>query len=373
VSYNATHWPFQAPDLAPNKRGYRSLIREGTRSDYVAMLERADKGVGEILDLLSRRQLAANTLVIFTSDNGGEWLSRSAPFFHRKGTLWEGGIRVPLFIRWPDRIRPGTISRQVGITMDLTATIRAAAGVASPTAQEADGIDLLPLLEGKTVERTLFWRTSVPGRDQRAVRRGRWKYMKDGAGSFDGGHEFLFDIEADPGERNDMSASHVAVVKELRGALGDWEADVSADAKQSTSAAAQNDVVITTGVHSSIQLEHGGKVVHIDPWSVGDLSKLKPADLILITDDVNHHLDVKAIAQLRKPGAPVVIAANGMKQMPDGIVMANGEKREVAGIGVEATPAYDVTPGVSFHPKGEANGYIVTIGGKRIYVVGVTE
>ena len=89
--------------------------------------------------------------------------------------------------------------------------------------------------------------------------------------------------------------------------------------------------------HSDIQLEYGGKVIHIDPWSVSDLSKAKPADLILITDDVSHHLDPKAIAQVRKPGAPVVIAANGQKLVPDGIVMANGETRDVAGVRIEAT------------------------------------
>jgi L-ascorbate metabolism protein UlaG (beta-lactamase superfamily) len=133
------------------------------------------------------------------------------------------------------------------------------------------------------------------------------------------------------------------------------------------------DVTITTFTHSDIQLEYGGKVVHIDPWSVSDLSKAKPADLILITDDVGHHLDPKAIARIRKPGAPIVIAANGQKQVPDGIVMANGESREVAGVRIEATAAYDIKPGEPYHPKGEANGYIVTLGGKRIYVAGVTE
>jgi L-ascorbate metabolism protein UlaG (beta-lactamase superfamily) len=133
------------------------------------------------------------------------------------------------------------------------------------------------------------------------------------------------------------------------------------------------DVTITTFTHSHIQLEHAGKVIHVDPWSVSDLSKAKPADLILITDDVGHHLDGKAIARLRKPNAPVVIAANGTKVVPDGIVMANGDTREVAGVRIEATPAFDVTPGESFHPKGEANGYIVTLGKQRIYVVGVTE
>lgn len=133
------------------------------------------------------------------------------------------------------------------------------------------------------------------------------------------------------------------------------------------------DVDITTFTHSDIQLEHAGKVIHIDPWSVSDLSRAKPADLVLITDDVNHHLDVKAISQVRKPGAPVVIAANGKKQVPDGIVMANGETREIAGVKIEATAAYDVKLGEPYHPKGEANGYIVTLGNTRIYIVGVTE
>jgi L-ascorbate metabolism protein UlaG (beta-lactamase superfamily) len=133
------------------------------------------------------------------------------------------------------------------------------------------------------------------------------------------------------------------------------------------------DITITTFTHSDIQLEYGGKVIHVDPWSVSDLSTAKPADLILITDDVNHHLDVKAIARLRKPGTPIVIAANGKKQVPDGIVMANGETRTVAGVKIEATPAYDIKLGEPYHPKGEANGYIITLGGKRIYVVGVTE
>jgi L-ascorbate metabolism protein UlaG (beta-lactamase superfamily) len=133
------------------------------------------------------------------------------------------------------------------------------------------------------------------------------------------------------------------------------------------------DIEITTFTHSHIQLEYAGKVIHIDPWSVSDLSKSKSADLILVTDDVGHHLDPKAIARVRKPSAPVVIAANGRKMMPDGIVMSNGETRDIAGVKVEATAAYDVKPGDPYHPKGEANGYIVTLGGKRIYVAGVTE
>ena len=133
------------------------------------------------------------------------------------------------------------------------------------------------------------------------------------------------------------------------------------------------DVTITTLTHSDIQLEYGGKVIRIDPWSLSDLSKAKPADLILITDDVNHHLDPKAIARVRKPGAPVVIPASGKKQVPDGIVMSNGDSALIAGVRIEATAAYDIKPGEPYHPKGEANGYIVTIDGHRIYIVGVTE
>src|SRR5262245_12552804 len=133
------------------------------------------------------------------------------------------------------------------------------------------------------------------------------------------------------------------------------------------------DIEITPVVHASVQLEHAGKVIQVDPWSFGDLSRAKPADLILVTDDVGHHLDLKAIRQLRKPGAPVVIAANGKAQLPDGIVLANGQSTTAAGVRVESIAAYDIKPGAPEHPKGEANGYVVTLGGRRIYFAGVTE
>ena len=137
--------------------------------------------------------------------------------------------------------------------------------------------------------------------------------------------------------------------------------------------AAGGDIEITPFLHSSVQIEHAGKVIQVDPWTVGDLSRAKPADLILVTDDVGHHLDPKAIQQLRKPGAPVVIAANGKPKVPDGVVLANGETATPAGVKVEASAAYDIKPGEPSHPKGEANGYVITIGGKRLYFAGVTE
>ena len=97
-----------------------------TRQDYVAILERADQGIGQILEALKRRGLDRNTLVIYMQDNGGEWLSRNAPLFHRKDTVWEGGIRVPAILRWPGHLPAGKVSGQVGIVQDLTASILAA-------------------------------------------------------------------------------------------------------------------------------------------------------------------------------------------------------------------------------------------------------
>jgi L-ascorbate metabolism protein UlaG (beta-lactamase superfamily) len=133
------------------------------------------------------------------------------------------------------------------------------------------------------------------------------------------------------------------------------------------------DIDITPIVHASVQIEHAGFVIQVDPWSVGDLSRAKPADLILVTADLGHHLDVKAIERLRKPGAPVIIPAKGKARVPDGIVLPNGESTTAAGVRVESIAAYDIKPGAPEHPKGEANGYVVTLGGKRIYFAGVTE
>jgi len=236
VAYNATHWPYQRPDLPEGKRGWEHYRETGTRADYVAILERADQGIGRILAALDRLKLTQNTLVIFTSDNGGEWLSRNAPLFHRKSTLWEGGIRVPLLLRWPAGLKAGSTSSQVGITMDLTASILAVAGVKPPDGYQPEGIDLVGLLQkGGSAERTLFWRlppapgtvgTVTPPPTQRAARRGQWKYVDDR------GQYLLFDLRTDPGERHDVAQQHGDVIRELRSLVAKWEADVDAEAKQ---------------------------------------------------------------------------------------------------------------------------------------------
>lgn len=235
VAYNAVHWPFEPPDRPPSGaegKAPRPLVQmpvdsvPATRNDYVRMLERADRGVGEILAALDRNGLRRNTLVIFTNDNGGEWLSRNAPLFHRKGTLWEGGIRVPLIMMWPDEIPPARTSPQVAITMDLTASILAATGTKLPEGYHPDGIDLLPMLRGASpvVDRRLFWRINRPGRQQSAVRSGHWKMVID-AGQF-----LLFDLNADPGEHTDLAARYPDVVLALRNLLVDWRKDVDPQA-----------------------------------------------------------------------------------------------------------------------------------------------
>lgn len=231
VAYNAPHWPYQPPDRPSVARGNATHLMPydsatSTRADYVAMVERMDRGVGDLLRTLDRLGIAQNTLVIFTNDNGGEWLSSNGPLFNRKWTVWEGGIRVPAIVRWPGRIPAGKVSGQVGITMDLTASILAATGSVAPPAARLEGMDLLPILEGRSPEvtRTLFWR-AVAGRTQKAVRSGDWKLVVDG------NHTFLYDVRQDLGERHDLANRRQDVARRLRGLLSAWEQDVDTEAK----------------------------------------------------------------------------------------------------------------------------------------------
>jgi len=233
VAYNAPHWPYQPPDRPSVARDNARHLMPGdtatsTRADYVAMVERVDRGVGEIMAALERLGLARNTLVIFTNDNGGEWLANNGPFFNRKWTVWEGGIRVPMIARWPGRIPPRRVSSQMGITMDLTASVLAAAGATIPPEARLEGMNLLPILQGTSppMERTLFWRAIVGGRSQRAVRSGNWKLVVDGT------HTFVYDLSTDPGERRDLANRRQDVARRLRPLLAAWERDVDAEAKE---------------------------------------------------------------------------------------------------------------------------------------------
>lgn len=224
VPHLAVHFPFHVPDR-PEQVLTKENFNDGTRKDYLAMLDRVDQGVGMILDALDKHKLAEDTLVIFSSDNGGYKLSDNGPLFHHKATLWEGGVRVPCLMRWPGKLPAGKTIDQMGISMDLTATILAAAG-AGKIDRKLDGIDLLPILTGKEKERerAFFWRIDRADRKQKAARQGNWKYIKDG------GVEMLFDLEDDIGERRNLFYRHPEVVERLRRLHADWEADVGREA-----------------------------------------------------------------------------------------------------------------------------------------------
>jgi arylsulfatase A-like enzyme len=234
VSMGAPHWPFQSPHRASVAvRRNNSMFQQPgdpdpnppTRADYAAIVEEADRNIGTILTALETAGVARNTLVIFISDNGGEWLSRNAPFFHRKDTLWEGGVRVPGILKWPGTLPAGKVSSQVAITMDLTRTILGAAGASIADAR-LEGIDLMPLLKSSTTpqERTLYWRAVYAGRQQRSVRSGNWKVLLDGS------QQLLFDLARDPGERNDLAAQQPEIVKRLKAQIEAWEKDVDGEA-----------------------------------------------------------------------------------------------------------------------------------------------
>lgn len=136
------------------------------------------------------------------------------------------------------------------------------------------------------------------------------------------------------------------------------------------------DIEITPLMHGSVQLSYGGIVVQVDPWSRADYSQAPETDLILVTDIHYDHLDTEMIAKLRQEGTVLVVPAAAADQVEGEIVMTNGETREIAGIVIEAVPMYNLKRGPEegklFHDKGRGNGYILTLGGKRVYLAGDT-
>lgn len=135
------------------------------------------------------------------------------------------------------------------------------------------------------------------------------------------------------------------------------------------------EIIIRPLAHSSVRVDFGGRSIYVDPWSGANLSGAPKSDLIIVTDaDAGaHHLDLAALQLVRNTGGTVVMPASGVKKVPDGVVLGNGASQTFRDVTVEAIAAYDVTPGDPFHAKGVANGYVLTLGGKRVYFAGVTE
>ena len=135
------------------------------------------------------------------------------------------------------------------------------------------------------------------------------------------------------------------------------------------------DIVLRPLAHASVQVEFGGRSIYVDPWSRAGLATSPASDLILVTDaDAGaHHLDPAALQRVRRAGGTVVMPASGRTKVPDGVVLENGATRRFGDITVEAIAAYDLLPGEPFHAKGIANGYVLTLGGRRVLFAGVTE
>ncbi|MCX7825298.1 MAG: sulfatase-like hydrolase/transferase [Verrucomicrobiae bacterium] len=230
LAYTAPHSPFQGPkDFRPTPLAADSPLQEqgkAPREVYVAMIERMDQCIGRVLDALDRRRLADNTVVIFTSDNGGTRSARNAPFSGTKGSTFEGGIRVPGIVRWPEKIPRGIVSEQVCITMDFTASILRVAGAQPPAGRKLDGIDVLQLLETNNppLPRTLFWRQRRGDRTWWAVRDGTLKLVRQANGTDI--TENLFDLAADAAEKNDLLKQKPEEVARLKKLLAAWETDV---------------------------------------------------------------------------------------------------------------------------------------------------
>lgn len=220
LSYNAPHWPWQGPGDQPyaDSVNFRS---GGSPSIYAAMMKSLDDGIGSIINTLDNEKLSSRTIVIFTNDNGGERFSDNGGLANSKATLWEGGIRVPAFVKWPGKINEGTVTNQVANTMDWTATILTAAGAKIRNEFPLDGIDLMPVLlsKKKNIERIFYWRTFQRNK-YKAMRMGDWKYLQVEK------EEYLFKLDVDPGEKNDLKEKFPGIFKNLKKKYAVWEKTV---------------------------------------------------------------------------------------------------------------------------------------------------
>ena len=224
VSHECPHFPFQGPGDGKKLIDKTNWTKPDAKA-YVAMLEDLDREVGRVLSALEQHQLADNTLVIFVSDNGGfAGAANMGPLRGAKSTTLEGGIRVPLIMRWPGHIRAGTTSHQVCATFDLTRSIINLAGAKVP-ANRLDGFDLVKHITARKPDfaRTLYWRGKRGDRTWWAVRDGDLKFVRKTEGQT---QEWLFDLSKDISEKTDLSQARPQQVARLKKLLADWEKDV---------------------------------------------------------------------------------------------------------------------------------------------------
>jgi len=223
LAYNAPHVPIQPTAASVERVRLRQPGIDERRARLVALVEHMDDGVGEVVAALKASGAYQNTLLIFTSDNGGQLSAggSNGPLRGAKEDVYEGGIRVPMCASWPGRIRGGSRSSQTALSMDLMPTLCDVAGARIPTG--VDGVSLRPLLTGATdrlPERTVYWvrregGVRYQGKTIHAVRRGDWKLVHNSP--FEAVQ--LFNLSEDPLETTDRSTLNRAVFNELSAAL----------------------------------------------------------------------------------------------------------------------------------------------------------
>jgi arylsulfatase A-like enzyme len=221
LHYTAPHWPWETREdhaLAAQVKDNLFHLHGGNIHTYRRMIHHMDEGIGWVVEALRETGQLNNTLIVFTSDNGGERFSDNWPLVGGKMDLTEGGIRVPWIAHWPAVIAPGGTSTQHCMTMDWSATMIALAGAQADPACPLDGVSLAGVLRqpGQTFERPLHWRMNHRG--QRALRLGDWKYLRVD------GNDYLFNIPADERERANLAQREPARLQALRAQWEAWNA-----------------------------------------------------------------------------------------------------------------------------------------------------
>jgi arylsulfatase A-like enzyme len=225
LHFNAPHWPWEGPADEAESQRIRALadFDGGSQKTYAAMVGELDAQVGRVLQTLASTGIAGNTIVIFTSDNGGERFADTWPFTGKKTELLEGGLRIPALVRWPGHIKAGSTTQQVAISMDWLPTLLAAAGARPDPAYPPDGMSLLQTLtqNAAPVPRKLYWRYNE--KSQHAIRDGDMKYLKIRENTF------LFNVVDDPLERANLKNREPEVYRRLVQDYENWNATMLAE------------------------------------------------------------------------------------------------------------------------------------------------
>jgi arylsulfatase A len=235
LPHYAVHTPMKAKQEIIDKYPNKPMHGKQSNPIYAAMVESMDASVGRVLKKLDKLMLSENTLVIFTSDNGGLATLEGMPFAptfngplrEGKGYLYEGGIRDPLIVKWPKGVKAGTVSDQVACSIDFYPTILGLCGI--KTESKLDGVNLLPVFKGEKLEdRALYWHyphyANQGGRPGGAVRRGDYKLIE----LYEDGRRELFDLKKDISESRNLIAEKPEIAKELAAMLDTWRKDVGA-------------------------------------------------------------------------------------------------------------------------------------------------